>query len=489
MSVNITVGLGLEGPLIDRFEPGVGAIKGGPARILSWLESQLGLEQPVTGFTERVLQYLSCLKSHDNPARFYHESLKVDALAVSRTVLAWRDQWYLAGWQGGSLTDATRRLLDITEVEVSASERVADNEGQRVQRVLVALDDVELSLVVTSVDPIEAYPAVWRSLLVRLNTNCKPPHTEVVAAAGSDLASLQQSLLSGVVPAEPLVLTGDGSIRILRAPSRSLSAAWLAQYYAALAVNLPDYRVGLLCDGDADELDGALNLQGLPRLGVTQRSAWRPVFQVLPLVMELLWEPLNPHRLLEFLTHPVGPLPRRIRQPLAEVVAKEPGIGGKRWRDEIAKMLGAELLRGDDPDNAKTAAAKLADSIEFWLGHERFAELPGATMKVIGKRAAAVADWLSGITAIVSSDPDRTDEVDLLHRAQSQVREFNEAIGQLQAQGEAVIDADNLRRLIKSVRGNGSARPDSRAELSSLLHTCSCTTAPSGCVGLVDTLI
>jgi hypothetical protein len=39
--------------------------------------------------------------------------------------------------------------------------------------------------------------------------------------------------------------------------------------------------------------------------------------------------------LLQFLIHPLGPVPGRVRRALAEAVADEPGIGGRAWRQAI----------------------------------------------------------------------------------------------------------------------------------------------------------
>jgi hypothetical protein len=65
MSVSITIGINLTGAVAAPHLASAGQLTGSPERLLQWLESQLGLELPSASFTERLLQYLSCLKQSD----------------------------------------------------------------------------------------------------------------------------------------------------------------------------------------------------------------------------------------------------------------------------------------------------------------------------------------------------------------------------------------------------------------------------------------
>ncbi|MEH6626623.1 MAG: PD-(D/E)XK nuclease family protein [Motiliproteus sp.] len=465
MSVSITVGLGLDGTVASPHRASVGELLGGPSRLLQWLESQLGLELPQASFTQRVLQYLACLKQCDAAERFYHQSLSLDELGVARRLLEWRDIWYEAGWQGKPLVSTGQRLADMAEVEVLAVQAVAPNIGQRVQRVLLALEQSPLTVGVVTLDPVEAYPAVWQQLLRQLNAEFAAPHPVVRAEAGSDLAQLQSLLLAGVIPQDPQSLRGDGSVLLLAAPSHGVSAPWVAQYAKQLLTGVDDYQLGLLCDGSSEELDLALEQAGVAILASGENSPWRPVFQVLPLVMDLLWSPLNPSRLLEFLSHPVGPISRRVRQALAEVVASEPGIGGSLWRQTVDKVLDQERQRHSDVKLADKAVAKLRTAINFWLESERFSAYPGAPVSVVIKRASAVNSWLNGLINLVLEDEEKAAELALYRSALNQVLEFVRSVELLREQGGEAINADTLRRLIKAVRGNGASRPDRQAQL------------------------
>ncbi len=61
-------------------ESSLGTVTTGPKGLLSWLESQLGLELPSVSFSARMVPYLNGLREYDDGKRFYSESLKKDEL-------------------------------------------------------------------------------------------------------------------------------------------------------------------------------------------------------------------------------------------------------------------------------------------------------------------------------------------------------------------------------------------------------------------------
>ncbi|MBK6511888.1 MAG: hypothetical protein IPG06_22270 [Haliea sp.] len=84
----------------------LGDISVGPNGFLRLLETQLGIPARDISFTARLIQYLGCIDRVNHAAAFYHESYQADPFSVARTLLQWRDQWYLAGWTGRFAGDA-----------------------------------------------------------------------------------------------------------------------------------------------------------------------------------------------------------------------------------------------------------------------------------------------------------------------------------------------------------------------------------------------
>jgi len=486
MEITFTLGVAFDSGALRAGAGEIGNITGGPAKLLNWLESQLGLQQPVVSSTSRAIAYRSCLKQCDRPDQFFHDSFSVDPLGVAKALLGWRDSWYLAGWNGQSIGELGSRLEAISEIEVVAIDRVPLCEGQRVQLVLRALDNCTLSLNVVSCDSLESYPAVWRLLLAKLGiiqTNIEYP----LAPVETDLGRVQRKLDEGP-SAEKLELNGDGTFLVVEAPSRAISSEWMATNFPALEAD-NETITALLVEGDAAELDISMAIRGLPKLSVSNHSSSRPVMQVLPLALEMLWAPIDPSHLLEFLVHPVGPLPSKIRRPLAEAVASQPGIGGPAWENAIAQILDRVEDEVELPAKAEKKKRDIAESISYWLECEKYSPLPGAPIGVVTERVAAVKDWINQRVAQFHANDELPADLPIYYRATGQADELIAALHELEGQGEKDIDSDLLRRLVHSVRGEGVARPDIRAEVAPDLASMFTLADPAVFVSAIDSVI
>ena len=115
--IQITLSLTGDGSLPEPVADSMGEITVGPHGFLGALETQLGIPSSEVSFTARLIQYLACIDQSDHPGAFYHASYEADPFSVARTLLQWRDQWYLAGWQGTFGDDVPGRLKDMAEIE------------------------------------------------------------------------------------------------------------------------------------------------------------------------------------------------------------------------------------------------------------------------------------------------------------------------------------------------------------------------------------
>ncbi|MBK6511887.1 MAG: hypothetical protein IPG06_22265 [Haliea sp.] len=214
--------------------------------------------------------------------------------------------------------------------------------GQRIQRVILLLRDNPVAVQsITLRDELADFPQLWQRLIeavgapVTTDAPCMPH-----GRPGTDLHQLQQQLLHNT--AQKIHLRGDGSVLALRADSPQESTPLTVLLMQGWQREAPQKSIALLAEARGDVLDDTLELLLSPRLGFTATSPWRPVFRVLPLACELLWEPLNPTALFQFLSHPVGPIPRPIRNAMARTVADTPGIGSVAWEDAITASLDSE---------------------------------------------------------------------------------------------------------------------------------------------------
>jgi RecB family exonuclease len=450
--ISVTLALKADGSLPEPTKNALGELTTGPHGLLTLLETQLGIPSPEVSFTTRLIQYLGCIDDVDHPGAFYHASYEADPFSVARTLLQWRDQWYEAGWGGTFEADVPAKLADMAAIEALAGDKVEPDTGQRIQRILNLLPDNPIAIEsITLRDPLADFPYLWRTLIEATGADIVEAEAAVPQAAeNTDLGKLQRHILSNTH--EKIKLSGDGSVLVLRADSSQESTpltALLTQHWLAQA---PDQSIALLAERRGELLDDTLESINSPRLGFNALSPWRPVFQVLPLACELLWEPLNPTALFQFLSHSVGPIPRRIREKLAQTVANTPGIGSENWERTIAQCL-------DDEDETKRA--KLLDNIRYWLESPRFSPVTGIDSQTLSQRAQRVADWLQGAKEVSDDAALKS----LYNIALNQALEFVNAIERLRVHGREQLTQDNVRRLIEDVCGTGAGVTDRSAEV------------------------
>ena len=320
--MHVTFGLFLDarqGPSPSNFfnNPIVGRLG-----FLSLLETYLGLSAPEASTAKRVAVYSGLLRAHDNNLRFYSESLKADSIGTAARLLAWRDEWRLGGWDGSAKPTHPLRLQELAAIEKVALEALPSGEAERLLLVMQALRESGPGPIksVALVDPPEDFPLLWRRVLDRL------PAVEVrlpEPQGEGQLRALQERALTVLAggAAGSLAAPTDGSVLLVHSLTATTAEHWLSAQHSYA----PDDRL-VLAEDAGDSLDVSLSATGGVNCGFERPSQLRPALQALPLAMEMCWAPLDINRLLDFLTHPVGPFNRRARNTLARAVAKQPGL-------------------------------------------------------------------------------------------------------------------------------------------------------------------
>ncbi len=434
--MNVHLGLHLDGE--HGWQPAnrLGGPYLGPQGLLYVLETHLGLLRAECPQSVRVLQYRECLKQADTPARFYHASFQVDPIGTAATLLSWRDSWYLNGWAGAS---PGGRLADLAAVEASAKATVFPSVGERLALVDEALAAQPAGLTaVHLLDPLAVFPKSWQQVLARLPIQ---PAAAVAPGAPSEslLGRLQRALEqvhAGSRPAGKIPFVADGSLRVLRAETPIVAARWLSD-----ALRASDARTALVVEADANLLESTFEATSIARQGFLEPSPWAPALQVLPLALALVWEPLDVFALLQFLSHPLGPIPGRARRKLAEAVASSPGLGGAHWRETITALV-TEDAEGAD---------RIRSAIAFWLEQPRFAPEAGAPVQLLLERVRALReDWLA---RRADADPVRAQTG---ATGASQAGAVITALEALADHGEARLKPRDLQVLIAQATGRGA---------------------------------
>jgi len=430
---------------------------------LSLLETYLGLATPEVSNARRVAVYSGLLRTHDNGQRFYSESFKADSIGTAVRLLNWRDEWRLGGWLGNAHTDHPLKIQELAAIEVSAATTLPAGEAERLKHIIDSLQKTGAGPIklVYLVDPLEDFPVLWRQIIELM------PAVEIrlPSPQGSgQLLQIQKQALDLVdgKHSDKAELTHSGTIQLIRSRTVATAEHWLSAYQA----KNPTERL-LLAEASGDSLDVTLSVSGGVKCGYEKYSQLRPALQALPLALELCWSPLDVKRLIDFLTHPVGPFSRIARTKLARAFARQPGIGGEVWTETKS-----QLATGEN-------AQELLDQIGFWLESDRWPRKDGMPIEAL---IARVDRMKEAMRRKISAEGSNNTHFSLVHR---QCAAVHEALTVLLGQGLSKILPRQIEQLVSQATASGATNSTSVAEIG-----CMYSSSNAGaCVEPVDEVI
>lgn len=337
----------------------------GPGALLRDLELRLALTNTSAPHVARVARHAAHIAAAADTKAFYAASFATDPLGTADVLLTWRDTLIEAGWTGEELGDGGPRLAALARLE-QGTEAVPPGEADRIVAVLATLSR-EPSLVydeLTLAEPLALWPGSWRRIFEALASQGTTLATLDVARPGAprdtDLGALQELLRCDVTHLSR-ELRGDGSLLVVRGETPTELAALTASLLAR-----DSRRAVVVRSGDAAPLEAALAAHGLAVQGLATSSPWRPAMQILPLAVELAFEPRDPRRALELLTLTVGPFRGSLGRRLAKAISRSPGIGGREWQtrklDARDVLHARELARGIENGASTEEATRGADA-------------------------------------------------------------------------------------------------------------------------------
>lgn len=444
------VGLALGGAVLrPRPRASIGAPAWGPPALLADLELRLGLPSNVVPESVRIPRWAARIASLGDESAFYRRSFAVDPLGTTNALLAWRDELVAAGWEGQPVAGGGERLAAMAAIEAHGPAEPPSSDADRLARVDSALADMNLRIydAITFVEERELWPRRWQNVFARLAARGTTLSRVAVELSGAtpttDLGRLQASFRGSCVEAP---VRGDGTLLLVRGDT----PADLAELAGSLLAHGRDAgkKDAVVRSLDPWPLDAALERQGLARQGVASESRWRPAMQLLPLAVELAFEPRDPLRVLELLTLATGPIRSDLARRLARAVTRQPGIGGKEWQRQradgserlLARRFEAERASGAEEDEARRRAeVVLSEQLrrtEAWL------ETPGAGPE--GATRSALLVVTARVAELTASGVKRG-EVDVYAPAHAQVRAFADA---LEHDPREVFTLEEARQLV-----------------------------------------
>ncbi len=408
----------------------------GPNGLLSHLAIHLGLKPEGASHAIRIEQYRKALEEHlrEEPEAFYAASFEADPVAVARVLLRWRDElkWAEWGFEAGENTPSRLRTLAGVEMLIQDPNKEGVDLEQGIADRWVKVKE---ELANGSMPPFEnlhctlpfrfAPPFFQRLLELLKEKGCEVQYREEqedpVAPKDSDLGRFQHFLKErkGEGSAGSVTYQGDGSLLLLEGDTEREMAQFLV---ASIKNEKEREKIPLVIEGKGKKatLSEELTRNGMPGIGESMDRSGAPVPQLFFLTSQLVWKPMDPDRMMEFLTLQRNPLPRKLCSELAKALAEKPGRGSKEWREAIDKqVLEWQELHG------KKEKDKLQERIELWLDHELYDEKEGVPVRVPDERFQALRQWLM---PQLEDDPHRDPEgFGTLHKM---INGFLELLGQ-----------------------------------------------------------
>lgn len=354
-------------------------VRGGPDALLQWLEVQLAAQRPGLHRAARTVEYLQALEATELVA--CAASFARNPLATAEALLARRDELLEEGWTGEAHPALPPVAQDLARAEAELARRAAKRGAHvtdpvlpgrvdRIRSIHGALDAGQTlpDHRVTLAEPSKQWPRSWRPLLARLS---------VVEPSG-----------------DPEAGSFRGDWKPVRAASVHRAAQFIARQIAEIPATSP--KPLLVCEDRTSVavIDEALREAGLPAIGVDADVSGIPVTQILPLSLELCWEPVFPQRIVDFLSLPVSPIPGRAARKLAHALSEKPGLGSEMWEKAWAELTSPEA----DPEG------QMAETLTAWLHPERHDRAAGLPARLVAERARQVAHWLARRAAAIARD-------------------------------------------------------------------------------------
>lgn len=372
----------------------IGAMHLGPAGLLHFLELHLGIPAPETNSIQRIFQYRSILQNNKENS-FYKKSFEANALDSAATLLQWRDELKLAGWDFKADKTSPKRLADLARIEEKIQPGFVDRYRQVYQLIknnhgiplpplkkgesvmhLPTLEKGESAMPLSSLEkresimpvpsskkeesaiplpsskkskpipldeiflhePFELLPPFFQQLFSLFResgitiTEKNPPNpTNPSLNPSHDLALLQDMVLNKRHPKDGNTLQQDGSLQILQF-GEQLSAA---NGVAALIEQDPSFRPVIINESADTSLALALRERGIPYTGQALHAVSHPDLQLLAVMPVWLWKPYSPQQLLDFLLCPFNIFPERLCLQWADDVAENPGVCQDEWFKKI----------------------------------------------------------------------------------------------------------------------------------------------------------
>lgn len=373
--MKIYFGLEFDELVYKKEQPAIGGTHFfGPKGLLFMLESHLGLiGHPNDNEHIRIEQYRQCLQKYltGYPTAFYQISFQADQLATASRLLQMRDELVLSCWDFKKEEDLPERLNTFCDLEALLKQNEPTFACGYADRFIEVLNTLELRnqpiKEVVLNEPLHLLPIHFKTLFKKLTglginileNEFELPNTD------HDL-SVFQNYLTRRSKGQKNKLKADGSLLIIRSSRETEAATFLAKLFQ----QNPDFKPLCLTPEKNRALDNALVQEGLPSLGILSASLARPSLQILKLIPAFLWRPIDPFKIMEFVSLAVKPLADDLADLIAVQMAQRPGLYSDSWRFMIRNYF--DELKNKAAIDPLIDVKQVEDQYRFWFERKRY---------------------------------------------------------------------------------------------------------------------
>ena len=272
--------------------------------LLSQLALHAGIHQQTPSFPERLTSYHKALMEYDKSHgdSIFHRSVQIDSMSVAKTLLHWRDQLALCGWnQQTTLQDCTR-LNTLAEIDSYY------HDGG----LAVLLQKLSSQIKLMETGKI-AVPQTFMNLVIEIPS--------ALALMPDYIQSLLQSLQR--IGTTIIENADDTTAKPETITEIHFSQQWQAE--AWLSQQDPD-SYDLWVNTDNKRLDNWFHMSSQPLCGSQMTNSNPQITQLFLLAVQLFQRPLNVNTLLQYLLLPECPLDWQLRKDLAKKITREGGF-------------------------------------------------------------------------------------------------------------------------------------------------------------------
>ncbi|MEM6965021.1 MAG: PD-(D/E)XK nuclease family protein [Bacteroidota bacterium] len=376
--MKIHFGLELDDLVFPKSKSTVGNVQHfGPQGLLLMLETHLGQAgHPNNNEHLRIEQFRQALQIHlrDTPHCFFQKSFAADQLATAATLLGMRDELVLGNWNFQADLMTPPRLLTLASVEnifkstdntLRLAAGFADRFRVVIQRIKTHQQPIEKIILN---EPLEYLPQHFQDLFRTLQSEGASIEDAVPFEISTkhDLSIFQKVLNKETSVKEKQQLQNDGSLLLVKSKRETHAAAWLANFF----LKNEAFRPLCLIPEKSRALDNAFIQEGMPSLGILSASLARPSLQILKLVTTFLWQPIDPYKILEFVSLTVKPLADDLAHQIAMLMAQTPGVKSDRWY-AITQQYFRDLEETAKADRS-VDFNKIKNQYDFWFERTRY---------------------------------------------------------------------------------------------------------------------